>query len=357
MKILVDLIHPANIHYFKHFIRKMSDNNHSLVITARNKDVLQKLLKAYKIDYIDTGKGSIGKGPLGKMLYLFFAEFCFLYLLLKFKPDITLSFGSAPLSHISWLFKIPHISFDDTEHAKLNKKLYVPFTSLVISPNCFYDNLGKNHIKFDGYMELFYLHKNCFQANKSILKELGINRNEPYVFIRFVNWKAFHDIDQKGISNENKIKLVKLIRKYAKVFISSEGEIPEELHKYRISVSPEKIHNVLAFSKLYIGEGGTMASECAMLGVPSIYINSLPLMGYLKDAKEAGLLYHLANYKEIEKQALNILNNKNNDYKKIRNMFLKNKIDSTAFLIWLIENYPESKKILKENSDFQYKFM
>ena len=32
------------------------------------------------------------------------------------------------------------------------------------------------------------------------------------------------------------------------------------------------------------GEGGTMASECAC-STPSIYINSLPLMGYLKEAK------------------------------------------------------------------------
>ena len=58
---------------------------------------------------------------------------------------MALSFGSAPLAIVSWVFRVPHISFDDTEHAKLNKKLYVPFTPLVISPTCFYDDLGKNH--------------------------------------------------------------------------------------------------------------------------------------------------------------------------------------------------------------------
>jgi len=34
-----------------------------------------------------------------------------------------------------------------------------------------------------------------------------------------------------------------------------------------------------------------------------------------------------------------------------------NKIDPTKFLVWLIENYPKSKSILKENPNYQYKFI
>jgi hypothetical protein len=35
---------------------------------------------------------------------------------------------------------------------------------------------------------------------------------------------------------------------------------------------------------------------------------------------------------------------------------LADKIDVTAFLVWFIENYPESAKIMKENPDYQYNF-
>jgi hypothetical protein len=35
---------------------------------------------------------------------------------------------------------------------------------------------------------------------------------------------------------------------------------------------------------------------------------------------------------------------------------IKDKIDVTAFMVWFIENYPESKRIMKENPDYQYKF-
>ena len=42
-------------------------------------------------------------------------------------------------------------------------------------------------------------------------------------------------------------------------------------------------------TQLFIGEGATMASECAVMGTPSIYINSLTA-GTLED-QENGLIF------------------------------------------------------------------
>ena len=35
------------------------------------------------------------------------------------------------------------------------------------------------------------------------------------------------------------------------------------------------MHNALKYASLFVGEGATMASECAILGTPAIYVNSL----------------------------------------------------------------------------------
>lgn len=32
------------------------------------------------------------------------------------------------------------------------------------------------------------------------------------------------------------------------------------------------------------------------------------------------------------------------------------KIDVTAFMVWFVENYPQSAKIMKENPNFQNRF-
>jgi predicted glycosyltransferase len=56
------------------------------------------------------------------------------------------------------------------------------------------------------------------------------------------------------------------------VFISSESRLPEELSPYNLPISVDKMHHLMAFANLYIGESATMASECAVLGVPAIFI-------------------------------------------------------------------------------------
>ena len=39
-----------------------------------------------------------------------------------------------------------------------------------------------------------------------------------------------------------------------------------------------------------------------------------------------------------------------------RERFLSESINPTAFLVWFIENYPESKRIMKKDPDYQYNF-
>lgn len=280
----------------------------------------------------------------------------FFFLFLRNKPKITVSFSSSALAFVSWLFRVPHISFDDTEHAKLNRKIYVPLTPLVISPTCFYEDLGKKHFRFNGYMELFYLHKNRFQPKKEVIKELGLEVGEPFTLFRFVSWEAFHDIGHKGLSLQERIDLVNEARKHGKVFISSEGKLPDELQEYEIKISPEKLHDVLFFAKLYIGEGGTTASECAMLGTPSIYINSLPLMGYLQEAQKYDLLYHLVGSETIKEQMTKVYETPSEYYRKKRDEMLKTVIDPTALLVYIVKDYPQSKKILLTQPEYQEVF-
>ena len=43
-------------------------------------------------------------------------------------------------------------------------------------------------------------------------------------------------------------------------------------------------------------------------------------------------------------------------FKNKRNKMLKEKINITDFMVWFIENYPESVKIIRESPDYQYRF-
>lgn len=355
MRILIDLIHPANFHYFKNLISFLKEKGYNVRITARDKDVMFALLKSKEYPFFNMGKS--GNGKLSKFLYLIKAEFLMFYNVILFRPKLIISFSSSFASHNAFLFGIPHITFDDTEHHKINRHLYVPFSKVIFTPDCFMDNLGKKQIRFPGFMELFYLHPNFFTPNIKSLEYLKLNKNEKFVLLRFVSWGAYHDIGQSGLKMEVKVELVKELSKFAKVFISSEGPLPREFEEYRIQIPPEKIHDIMYYATLFIGEGSTMASECAMLGTSAIYVNSLEL-GYMNSLeKNYGLVYNFRNSDGVLEKAVSLITNENlkkESIEKQSKMFL-DLIDPTKMLIWFVENYPDSlKEIFSKPSILKY---
>jgi predicted glycosyltransferase len=122
------------------------------------------------------------------------------------------------------------------------------------------------------------------------MKKFGLEAQDRFVILRFVSWGANHDWGQRGLSLELKRKLIEILLPHYKVFISSEGALPEEFIPFQLRIAPEDLHEVLSNASLYIGEGATMAAEAALLGVPAVYTNSLSA-GTLKRLQKAGLLY------------------------------------------------------------------
>ena len=351
MKILIDMGHPADVHLFKNFILKMEKKGYEIKVTARDKEVTKYILDAYDTSYELVGK--IGHGKFNLIKEWTLREYKIINIAREFKPDYFLGFLNPVTAHSAKLLGKTSITFTDTEHAKLANMLTLPFTDAILTPNCYKVNLGKKHVRVKGYYELAYLHPNYFKPNPAVLDESGLSRDDTFIILRFVSWGASHDIGQHGI--KNKKELVKALEKYGRVFITSEGELENDLEKYKIKVSPEKLHDLLFYASLYIGEGATTASECAVLGTHAIFVNTLRL-GYTDEEEEKyNLVYNFSDEKTMEKQAfdkaLELLENNNlrEEGKRKRERLLKDKIDVTAFMVWFIENYPESFKEMKEN--------
>jgi len=343
MKIFIDIGHPAHVHYFRNFIKIMEDKGHEFFICARDKEVTHSLLNSYGFKYSSRGKGR--KGLIGKLFHITEADYRIFKLARIFKPDIFLSFGSAYAAHVSKLVHKPHIAFDDTEHAKYEHLMYVPFTNVILTPKCFHKNLGDKQIFFDGYMELCYLHPNYYTPDASILNLLGINKEEKFVIIRFVSWSASHDVGHAGLSIEMKHKAVKELSKHAKIFISSEGELPEDLKQYQIKIPVEKMHDALYYASMYFGDGGTMASESAVLGTPAILVSS-STTGYLTEEEETyDLIYRFTGQIESQQKALDkaltliIMKDLKMLWREKSAKLLRDKIDVTAYMVNFIQDF------------------
>lgn len=358
MKYLIDIGHPAHVHYFKNFAFHAINRGDSVLFTCRDKDVAISLLKYYNFNYISFGKNF--KSKMGKILGLIKFTLKTFLISYKYRPDMFIN-ASIYSAITSSFFRKPHISLEDTFNME-QVNLYYPFTSCVLTGNYDHPALGSKEIIYDGYQELLYLHPNTFQPNNKVLEQLGLKEDDKFVILRFVSWNASHDYGHKGVSIENKIKAVQEFSKYAKVFISSEAEIPKELEKYRITLEPHRMHDALAFADLVWGESATMISEAAVLGTPGIYLDNTGRYYTSEQEYKYGLCYNYSESEEEQQKAINkgleLLENKylKETWQKKRQQMLNEKIDVTGFLIWFIENYPESKKIMKENPDYQFNF-
>jgi uncharacterized protein len=355
MRILIDIGHPGHVHLFRFFAREMLKKGHSVLFTCREKEFEIELLEAYGFDYISFGKKF--SGLAGKMFGLFKFDFQELKTAASFKPDIFLSHGSPYAAHASWLMGKPHVSFEDTFNFE-QIRLYKPFTDTILTGDYEHPLKSSKIIKYAGYHELAYLHPNRFTPDQSVLGQLGVKPGEKYVILRFVSWEATHDIGHSGISLENKLRAVREFERYGRVFISSENKLRSDLNKYKIHIRPERMHDAIAFSSLLFGESATMASEAAMLGVPAIFLDNTGRYYTNELQKKYKLCF---NYTETEadqnraiRKGIELLSNDcyKEKWERRKENMLNDKIDVTDFLIGLIENWPDSKNIVRNKDKY-----
>jgi len=349
MNILVDIGHPGHVHLFKNIIWNLEKRGHCVKLTCRDRSVVVDLLNAYNFEYECIGKRTSNIILKGLKLIEFDIK---LYKVAKnFKPDIFLSHGSMYAAHVAKLLSKPHISMEDTESCGKQYWLYAPFTDVIITPASFKKDLGSKQIRYNGYHELAYLHPKYFEPDNSIIEAIGTTENN-FIIVRFISWGASHDVGLRGVKKGAELEFIRTLERYGDVFITSERKLDKALEKYRIKAPPEKIHSLLYYAQLYIGEGGTMAVEAAVLGTPSIHIEATKsgiatgeLSGNFVELRDKyGLLYFYPDQDRAMEKAIEILENKNSkrEWRKKRERLLKDKIDVTAWMTDFIERYPES---------------
>lgn len=348
MKILISLEHPAWVHQFKHILSILHNRGHQILIAAIDKDITTDLLDniGYKYNIISNSSGN----NIFEKMIIFFKSFFNLFILsLRFKPDIYIGRASPMLSINSFIFNKPNLVYADTEHSNVSLFFSKFFSTVILSPDSFRKNLGSKHIKIPTYKELAYLHPKYFTPDSSVLDRVGLNSDDRFIIIRFVSFTAHHDFGQYGIINKE--HLTKKLEQYVKVFITSEKKLPNSFEKYEISVPYTKFHDLLSYATLYVGEGGTIASEAAVLGVHSILASSLGKeCGVFFDQAKYGLQYICESDDSVIKIAEKLLLNK--DLRTIgkikQKKLLRDKIDFNYCFIHYIEKYSQDIKLRRQ---------
>ncbi len=362
MKILFDIGHPGHVHLIRNLYHILKKNNHSLWVTVKDIPVAKSLLDTYGINYIDLGKkkDSLIDKAISQVDY----NWKVFRLVVKNKIDLGIG-SSITLAHVSKFTKMQSIILDDDddEVQPLFVKYVHPFADTILSPESLIGHRkNRKTLFYAGFHELAYLHPNRFKRDVDVLSEVGLKKGGVFFIMRFNVFKAHHDIGIKGVSLKNKLELIKLLEPFGPVFVTTEREIEPELKQYQLPVSPEKAHSLMYYATMFLGDSQTMTSEAAVLGTPAIRMNSfVGRIAYLEEEEHKyGLTYGFKpdqfNEMVLKIKELLAIPNLKEEWQKRRKKMLADKIDVTAFLVWFVENYPKSEKIIIENPDYQYKF-
>jgi len=362
MNILIDVGHPAHVHYYRNLAIELELRGHFIIWSVKENSAAKKLLECFGFKFIVLP--SKADALISKAL----KQIYYNVILFKFcrKNKIDLAIGtSVTIAHVSRISQIKSIVFDDDDDKvqPLVVKFVHPFVDTLLSPDTLVNNRERNDtIFYPGYHELAYLHPKRFSPDPSILADIGIKNGETFFIMRFNSFKAHHDNGIKGLSINQKLELVDILLSHGKIFITTEREIEPELREWRIKIEPHKIHSLMAYSTLFLGDSQTMTSEAAMLGIPSLRCNSFSgRISYLEEQeKKYGLTYSYfpENFDRMIIKLNELLSYPNikEEWQQKRQKMLADKIDVTSFWTWFIENYPDAISQIKQEPEFWEQF-
>jgi predicted glycosyltransferase len=288
IRVLFDLVHPANSLLFHHSIKTLQREGAGVFLASRHKDVLTPLLD--EMGFPHTPISTAGQGRAALAAELVTRDWRLWKIVRRFHPDVMVGFGGIAISHVGKLTGVPSLSLYDTEHAKLQISLTLPFITEWHVPTTWQGDIASGRTRhFKTGKQFAYLHPDHFQPSLELAMAAGFDPAVENFMIRTVSWTANHDHGRTGIPLQQLRAIVGMLSARGKVHISAEGELPPDLEPMRYKGTPLSFHHLLAHCRLHCGESVTIASEAVMLGVPVLLQNDKEHC-YITEQQELGLI-------------------------------------------------------------------
>lgn len=363
-RFLFYLVHPAKFQFHKVQINKLKEKGHSVDIVINTKDILEDLVKEEGWEYTNIFPNS--RKIKGVHVYIAAAISLLLsiYRLLKYTwgKKYDLFIGDA-LTYVGRLKGVPSLYPTDDVLAAVpeQRTWFIPANYLIAPKITDVGQYRKKTIAYLGYKALAHLHPNHFIPDISKLPA-ELRESKRYFLIRCTGFGATHDLNKSGISDAVLFDLKEILEPNGKIMITSERKLPAELEKYRLNIKKNDITHYIAFAHLFIGDSTTMSTEAAVLGTPSVefdeYFYEIEQMIELEQKYSLIHCFRTSQKEEFLDKIRELASNGNikKEYALKRQKLLDDTIDVSGFLIWLFENYPESKNAYYQDPNVQLKF-
>lgn len=258
---------------------RLEEEGWKTTITTRKHDYTLGVFRLKKVKpvVIGTYGGASLEGKLYSSLYR--SRRLLEYLSkLEEKPEIHVSLSSPDAVRVAFGLGIPITLFNDTPHSVYVNRLTLPLADKILIPKAIpkkaftYATTPNRLIQYEGVDEASWIKR--LKPKKTVLRKLGLSRRDGIVVIRSEEVKASY---YPKLTETPTIRVLGEIYGRSEVRIVYFARYPDQKRliseMYPDVIVPKRAvdaPSLIAFSKLVITGGGTMAREGALLGVPSV---------------------------------------------------------------------------------------
>ena len=281
MKIWIDILTPKQLLFSEPIIEKLR-KKHDLLCTSRDYDEVSKLAKVRNFDLIFVGRHG-GNDKKTKLMASIDRMGEMSRKIETFSPDLAISYCSPEAARISFGLGIKHIAFCDSPHANAVMRLTLPLIQKLLIPHV----IPKNEFSRYGIDKKNIISYKAIDAVVTIKRKINQNESLPFknnkrknILIRIEEEEASYTsksskiipIIKKIVNHYNNENIV-ILGRYAKQIQNLQKIVGKKAKIVKMSFDGKHLLNN---TDIFIGSGGTMTAESALMGIPTISYNAVP---------------------------------------------------------------------------------
>ena len=342
MKIWLDILTPKQLLFSEPIIEKLGQK-HDILCTSREYNEVTKLAKIRHFDLIFVGKH--GGGDKKSKLKASIERIEELSKKIKnFEPDVVISFGSPEAARISFGLGIRHIMFCDSPHANAVMRLTLPLIQKLLIPYVIpkkeFSKFGINEKDIVQYKAIDAVVTMQRKINQNIISPFK-NNNKKNILIRVEEEEAAYTSKSskiipiiKKIANDYKDENIIVLGRYTQQIINLQKIMGKKIKVIKMSFDGKFLLND---TDVFIGSGGTMTAESALMGIPTISYNAVPniIENFLV---KKSLVKRETNPEKVSNEIKRIFARKNDQNQKRAKKVVKQMEDPIEKLIKIIKN-------------------
>jgi len=342
LKIWIDILTPKQLLFSEPIIEKLGQK-HKILCTSREYNEVSKLGKIRDFDLIFVGKH--GGGDKESKLRASINRIEKLSRKIKkFEPDVVISFGSPEAARISFGLGIKHIMFCDSPHANAVMRLTLPYIQKLLIPHI----IPKKEFSKFGVNERDIIQYKAIDAAVTIKRKINENIKSPFednhkknILIRVEEEEAAYTSKSskiipiiKKIVNDHKDENIVVLGRYSKQTSNLQKSIGRKAKVIKMSFDGKYLLNN---TDVFIGSGGTMTAESALMGIPTISYNAVPniIENFLV---KKSLVKRETNPKRVSNEIKRIFRIKRDQNQKRAKKVVKQMEDPIEKLVKIIKN-------------------